>query len=505
MNFLSKLLPFVRTGTTEGDANFLAEVFVSSNQLADFCAVEPGTMRVLVGNKGAGKSAVVEWIHKTSVRRRVPSLLLRPDDFIESMAPANLDMSSLKAHYYERLLRSICVQIGSQINSKWPLTGGAATLYSEAMAAGVAREDAVTKSLALLSAIAVPAGKVNGVQLAKDLAGSNSPDKLIAAVGNQLLRNSSKVMYLLIDDTDQIARPNEPEQLNKIWALVLAARKIAMKCPSVRPIITLRSSIWQRLIHEDSAQRDQFDHIRPLVVALRTDDLHIQQVVERRLERAAGECFLKPENPYEPFFMGKEVILPSSSENRLWPDFIVKSSRERPRDALQLIKSMIEAAQAVPDSKIGSANASSAMPSYSNERVDDVVAEYSLDCPSIRVVLDSFAALSFRLSFEDLRAHLLTVPSRATIAIRRIALRPANDADFVTLLALLHEVGFINPRVPDSVAIRKFKHINYSDESAFVRESNWNNLQAAEWEVHPAFRSHLLALRDAKLRQRTPT
>lgn len=502
MNYLSKLLPFVRTGTTEGDSSFLGEVFVSSDQLADFCAVEPGTMRVLVGNKGAGKSAVVEWVHRTAIRREVPALLLRPDDFVDSAAPSTLDMSSLKAHYYEKLLRSICAQVGTQISSRWPLVGEAATLYNEARAQGVSRDDIVTKSLALLSAIAVPAGKVDGVRLAKDLAGVNSPDKLIGAINNQLLRSTSKLMYLLIDDTDQIARPNEPEQLNKIWALVLAARKIAMNCQWVRPIITLRSSIWQRLIHEDSAQRDQFDHIRPLVVALRTDDGHIQKVVERRLQRAASECFLKPATPYEPFFEGREVLLPGSSENRLWPDFIVKSSRERPRDALQLIKSMIEAAQAVPNAKIGSANANSAMPSYSNERVDDVVAEYSLDCPSIRVVLDSFAFLSFRLQFEDLRTHLLTVPSKATIAIRGISLRPGNDADFVRLLALLHEVGFVNARLPDSAAPRKFRHINYSDESAFVREGNWNNLQAAEWEVHPAFRSHLLALKDAKLRQR---
>lgn len=502
MNHLSKLMPYVRSGTTEGDGRFLSDVFVSTDQLGDFCAVEPGSMRILVGNKGTGKSAVVEWIHKSSARRQIPSLLLRPDDLVDNGQPASLEMSTLKSHYYEKLLRSVCAQIGSQINAKTPLIGDAARLYNEAKALGLAKDDFVTKSLEMLSAIAVPAGKINGVQFARELAGKNAPAQLVQALSAQLLQHTSKVMYLLIDDTDQIARPTEPEQLNRIWALILSARKLAMLCNYVRPIVTLRSSVWERLIHEDSAQRDQFDHVRPLVVALRATDEHIEQIVERRLVRASGDCFLSTNDPYGNFFEGKRVVLPTSTETRAWSTFIAKSSRERPRDALQLIKSMIEAANDNRHEKIGDKDAEKAMGSYSNERVDDVVAEYSLDCNAIRTVIDSFYSVPFELTFEEIRRHLLTVPSATSIRLRGITMRPNDDADFISLLALLHEFGFVNPRVPDSLARRKFRHLNYSEDSTFVREGNWNNLQAAQWEVHPAFRNHLLAIKDAKNRQR---
>ncbi|MGQ4661470.1 P-loop ATPase, Sll1717 family [Lysobacter sp. F6437] len=502
MNYLSKLMPYVRSGTTEGDSRFLADVFVSSDQLSDFCAVEPGSMRVLVGNKGTGKSAIVEWIHKSSTRQKIPSLLLRPDDLVDTGQPQSLDMSTLKAFYFEKLLRSVCALVGSQINSKTPLRGDAARLYNEARGKGLSREDFVTKSLELLSAIAIPAGSVNGKELAKELAGKNAASKLIGALNTQLLQQTSKLMYLLIDDTDQIARPNEPEQLNKIWALILAARKVAMLCNNVRPIVTLRSSVWARLIHENSAQRDQFDHIRPLVMALNTSDEHIQHIVEKRLVRASGDCFAQRERPYENFFENKEVLLPTSNQTRSWPDFIAKSSRERPRDALQLIKSMIETANNDHHSKIGDKDANKAMSLYSNERVDDVVAEYSLDCNAIKTIIDSFAFVPFEMPFERLREHLGKVPGSASIMLRGVALQPQSDSDAIKLLALLHEFGFINPRLPDSTAARKFKHLNYSEESSFVRESNWNNLQAARWEVHPAFRNHLIAVKDSKERQR---
>jgi len=37
-----------------------------------------------------------------------------------------------------------------------------------------------------------------------------------------------------------------------------------------------------------------------------------------------------------------------------------------------------------------------------------------------------------------------------------------------------------------------FRHINFQDDPNFVQKSNWNNMQAATWEIHPAFRSFLL-------------
>jgi len=80
MAILDHLLKYVRTGTAEGDRLFLAETFVSPSQFDQLCAIEPGSMRVLVGNKGVGKSAVVEWISQVTQKRQLPCLLIRPDN-----------------------------------------------------------------------------------------------------------------------------------------------------------------------------------------------------------------------------------------------------------------------------------------------------------------------------------------------------------------------------------------------------------------------------------------
>lgn len=50
MSALDYLLKYVRTGTAEGDRPFLGEIFIAPTQFTQLCAIEPGGMRVLVGN-----------------------------------------------------------------------------------------------------------------------------------------------------------------------------------------------------------------------------------------------------------------------------------------------------------------------------------------------------------------------------------------------------------------------------------------------------------------------
>jgi hypothetical protein len=496
MSILDNLLKYVRTGTSEGDRPFLGEIFIPPSQFSQLCGIEPGGMRVLVGSKGIGKSAVVEWIDKVAKNKNLPCLLIRPDNISTNDIPVSLDIGSLKRYYYEVILRTISAQIGSQL--KGMLKGPAATLHNEARQRGLVDDDLIQKSLQLISAVSLPATKINGVQLAKELAGTNSPDALIKAIQTQLL-SSGSVFYLLIDDTDQLAAPDQPAHLNRIWALLLAVRRLTSECTSVRAIVTLRSSVWTRLTSESQGQRDQTDHMRGLVIPLLADDKLMQNIIRKRLEMAARDAGKPRVDPYSVFFNGNTVTLPSSDARRPWDTFIAKSARERPRDAIQFVKNMVDVAKQGNANLIGSKEAGIAMNTYSAERVDDVVNEFSLDCKNIREVINTFAELDFETEFEALRKHLITIPSVASIQIRGVQLHTDSDEDAIIMLRLLHEAGFINPRIPDNDMSKKFKHILFHDDSNFVKLANWNVMQGAKWEIHPAFRSYLIGIKHAKL------
>ncbi len=501
MSALDNLLKYVRTGTSEGDRPFLGEIFIAPTQFTQLCGIEPGGMRVLVGNKGIGKSAIVEWIDKVAKGRNLPCLLIRPDNISSKDTPTSQDIGSLKRFYYEVLLRTVGSQIGSQL--KGMLKGNAATLHNEARQQGLVEDDFIQKSLELISAISLPAAKINGVQLAKELAGVNSPNALIRAIGSQLL-SSGSVFYLLIDDTDQLAAPDQPAHLNRIWALLLAVRRLTSECNAVRAIVTLRSSVWTRLTSESQGQRDQTDHMRGLVIPLLADDSLMQNIIRKRLEMAAKDAGRARVDPYTVFFNGTTMTLPSSDEKRTWDSFISKSARERPRDAIQLVKNMVDAAKQGNVPLIGSKEAGAAMKIYSSERVDDVVNEFSLDCKNIREIINTFADLDFESDFEALRRHLLTVPSIASIQVRGVQLRSDVDDDAITILRLLHEAGFLNPRVADNTKPRGFRHILFHDDSNFVKLANWNSMQGARWEIHPAFRTYLIGVKQAKLARLPP-
>lgn len=496
MPHLDHLLKYVRTGTAEGDRPFLGQVFITPDQLADLLGIEPGGMRVLVGNKGMGKSAILEWVEKVSRDRKLACVLLRPDNLDTRSLPSAEDVGALKRHFYETLLGAVSAQIGSQL--KGLLVGDAARLYGEAQATGLTPQDAIQKTLVLLNAIATPVAKIDGVKLAKELAGPNSPAALIRALRSQLLSTGS-VFFLLIDDTDQVASPGTPAHLNRIWALLLAVRRLVGECTSVRAIVSLRTEVWVRLTSESDGQRDQTDHLRGSRVLLRATDGLIESIIRKRLEVAAKEAGVTGVDPYTTFFAGTRVTLPTSTVERTWDSFLVKSSRERPRDAIQLIRNMIDRAKINRSELMGSAEANEAMKVYSKDRIDDLNNEFSPDCAVIRQIVTSFSSVEFETEFETVRQHLRSVPSSFSVSIRGQLMKPQDDHDAVTILSLLHESGFLNPRVPDARASRDFRHITFQEDPYYVRMANWNVMQGATWEVHPAFRTYLLGSRNDAL------
>lgn len=490
MSSINYLKKYFLTGTAEEDLPFLQRAFVSSSQLPEIVGIQPGAMRLIVGNKGIGKTALFEFLESTSKKHKLPCILVRPDDITSQLQASTSDLASLKRFYFDALLRAVAMTIGRKHSGM--LIGDAKTLYQEAQRQGQTSEDFIQTTLKLLTAIAVPVKGVDGVKLAKELAGVASNPELTRAINNELLDGTGKVAMLLIDDTDQVAQPGEPQHLNRLWGLLLAARKVATDCPNVRVLVSLRSEIWLRLQSEAKGQRDQTDHLRNLVVRLNTNDDHMRKILVKRMNLAAADSGHPTTDPYTLFFASTQVTLPYSTEKRSWESFIIKSARERPRDAIQLVRKLIDSTES--GKKIGDDSAQIGMSVYSKERVNDLVGEFTSDCPEIRKLLESFIDIPFESNFETIREHLKRVGSEFSLVIRGTIIQPGSDDSAVVALQLLHEAGFLNARVPDNRQPKGFRHVHFSDEPNFVERSNWNELQAAQWEIHPAFRSRLIEL-----------
>lgn len=488
MSHLDVLLKYFPTGTAEGERSVLEQAFIMPEQMADIISAPVGSPRLMVGSKGIGKSAILQQLLRSCGEAQIPAMLLHPDDIdVETVGDAK-DIGTLKRRMYQCLLTAMAVRLGQGANGL--VSGAAAELHKLAVGVGKKKKDFVERLLSGLNAIAVPVAGVDAEKFARSLAGGVS-GPLSEAVKGYLV-NAQSIAVLMVDDTDQLAAPTEVSHLNRLWAFLLAVRRLSEENPAIHPIISLRSEVWLRLQHEERGQRDQVDHFRTLAVDLRASGSHLEKILTRRLECARHEAGDRSANPLGPFFEKGDMALPQSTERRPWSSFITKSARDRPRDVVQLVHRMATTARNRGRSCITSADAEESMHTYSRERVGDLSIEVGNDCPQFEDVARTFAGQSFELSFEELRKHMTKIPTRFSVQVRSRTLHADDKDDFVRLLGVLFEAGFINARIPDSRMSKNFRHVVFPDDPTLVSLSRWNDLQAARWEIHPAFRTWLM-------------
>lgn len=498
MGNLDLLSRYFGSGTAESEMAFLDEAFVPHQDFVDIISIPPASPRIVVGKKGSGKSAFIRFFQSKMQAAKVPVLLIRPDDLEISKIEDN-SLAGLKRQAKIALLKAIGVKIGSQIDG-FVLNDDDLNLFRLAQNEGIIGEEWIQKIIKFIN----PIGKaVSDVDFSAVM--GSSPMINPGAVKKAVLSNLGRaghLFYLLIDDTDQVAELNQAGQLNRIWAFLLAARSIMEDCDNIRCIITLRQEVWFRLSRSQSGQRDQVDHFRSLVYHINPDENSVRDIVAKRLSLVCHKSELHwTAHPYEPFFAGDDLTLPSTTDTvRAWDSFITKSSRERPRDAIQLVDLLIKAAKKDESEKIQARHARQVLPQYSANCVHDLQLESDLECPEIESIIRRFSIAeynlgSFMLDAEQAKLFISKLPSHFSITLLGSTLKPNDVSDTFALWKFLREIGFISARVADLRMSEGYRHIPVSEDVDLVSPQRWNDMQKIAWEIHPAYRSYLIQLR----------
>jgi hypothetical protein len=199
------------------------------------------------------------------------------------------------------------------------------------------------------------------------------------------------------------------------------------------------------------------------------------------------------------FFEGRGALMPSSKEFSYWSDLIVIRSRERPRDAIQLVNLLATAALTRRGRKVEQIDLDNQIPVFSAQRVQFLATEAELECPQITTVVQQLAYIqfdhgSFKSTFEPLRQYLRRLPSALAITLFGRNLRPDSDEDALSLLGYLFELGVLNARVADSREKDGYRHVFLREDPGLVTRARWNDLQSVVWEVNPAYRDYLMSV-----------
>jgi hypothetical protein len=493
-DLMSSLHFYVPTGTAEGEKLILQEAFVQTHEYADIIAPPVGSPRLLIGKKGSGKSAILDFTLRFLKQSEIPGILIKPMDLDLSAMGESASSGELTRIAYQQLIRAIAITVGEQL---YGMTNAANTvLLNEAINAGVKDFDFVAKFSRLLDGFSKPFTSFDFSKLLPS-ASSENCKRLERSVKSNI-DQSGKAFYILIDDTDQVANPGTRNHLNRIWACILAARELTQKNNQIRCVITLRDEVWRGLEKEGSAQRDQIDHFQPLIYQLNPTIQHVQKIIERRLVLAAQRAGWHGDNPdYRLFFEGDMPRMPNSEALSSWPDIIKSRSRERPRDAVQLVEKMVKLALKDTPKKIDDNILSAVMPVYSKERANLVAGEFAAECPVLLEVIRSFAKLqcnhgSFLADSESVKKHLIALQGAFTVTLNGRVLQSSSEEDIFSLWSLLFEAGFFYPRVSDLRQKEGYRFIRPDEEPGLVTKARWNDIQGVLWEIHPVFRDFLI-------------
>lgn len=493
MRRLEALQDFTPTGTAEGEKHILDQVFVEQENFDKLVIPKPLSPIVLVGKKGTGKSAILDAVSVASLELGIPVARVSPRQIRLVSDQDDGSVAALTNSAYRGLVAAVVTEMASSLTGL--VQGDDRTLLSEGLKNGDLQRDLVSRLAKVLPRLAKPI--IGDISLPDD----NEAASLykIKRVVKSKLERSTGAFYVLIDDTDQIADPGNTHHLNRIWGLLLAARDLAGLSERIRVVVTIREEVWRRLGRAGAGQRDQADHFEKLVVLLTPSNTLMHQIVEQRLSASAhhiGDVGFS--DPWPLFFEGAGARIPTSNDFSSWSDLVVSRSRNRPRDAVQLLNSLATAAVDRRAQKIEQTDLDRVVPEFSKKRVEFLRNEVEEECPEIEKVVNSLAYAefdqgSFKASFEKVRECLSRIPSLGITLFKR-RLRPQNDEDFLLLLQFLFDYDVLNARISDVREKDKYRFARPSDNSMLISPGRWSDLQKIVWEVNPAFRDYLIGV-----------
>lgn len=493
MDNLDHLDTFFFGGEAEAEAEIRNDIFVEPDAIDELLSFRRSRYKVLIAPKGVGKTILLSVLNESILEHDQVSMLLTPRDLDCKDIFDKDAIADRISCAYRRLLLAAASHIGS-LSKDVGISDAVVNLQALSVDQGVTRPDLISRVATFLTAV-TPKGK-DIAEAARGIQRLNKSVNILKGdVRSVLARNKNK-LWLLIDDIDLAAVDDGGKyDYSACWAIISAAIDLANDFDGVRCLISVRSDIWHVMTKVKRLGSERLDKIKKNTVVLSFSEEELRNMFIRRVELASREAGADAIE-MNMFFADRWLVLPGvQEEKRSWDQWVAKNSRDKPRDMVQLVQSLIEEARRKKSQKIGDSHAHAIVLGYSKDLVGNISAEYQQICPQIAGVM-KFVARQTLFGFEEIINLLKKAPSNQSIEVDGVRMKAGDKGSAVKLLAILHMANFMNPRMQDG---ERYSHLPFSAFPDFVSEENWNEMQKAQWEIHPAFHAFV---NDAKLKRR---
>lgn len=417
-------------------------------------------IRVLVGHKGIGKSALFHVAMAESASEGRLSLLIKPDD-IAGIGEKETNFLKLirewKNGITEIIAKKALVSFGL-LRNDWR---GTLNEYGG-------------KFIDFLQSTFRAENYANLSQAKR-------------AVIDDFLKNGKIFVYL--DDLDR-GWQGDPQNVKKLSALLNAVRDLASECKGVCFRISLRSDVYYLVRTSDEST----DKIEGSVIWYSWTNHEILAMLAKRIEHfhnrqhSTSDLVALDQGQLAKFLSSvMEDVFEGKGNWRRIPTYRMLMSlvRKRPRDIVKLCTLAARNAHSKGASLIGTSNFNDIFEEYSQGRLQDTVNEYRSELPDIERLL-----LGMKPSREEKKksSGYIYTTDGLLAKIHKIQQGGAfkfyggKTADLKDLAAFMYKINFITARKEAGDFIQR----------RFFEESRYLSHKFADfgfdWEVHPAYR-----------------
>lgn len=417
-------------------------------------------LRILVGHKGIGKSALFQVaIDEESSKNRL-TLLIKPDDII-GIAEDATDFLKLirdwKTGINEIIARKALTSFGL-LYEGWR---GKLNQY------GGAALDFLSSTLKAENAVDLSASK--------------------QAVLKDFLRHNKISVY--IDDLDR-GWEGRKSDIQRISALLNAIRDISTENRGIYFRISLRSDVYYLARTSDEST----DKTESSVIWHTWSNHEILVLLVKRIEsyfgREVDEEELLRKHQWDLFNYLNEIIEERFTGKGHWnnaPMYRVLMSliRKRPRDLVKLLTLAGREANRLEATIISTNHLEAVFEEYSQGRLQDTFNEYRSELPQIEKLILGMrpskiqrkASQGYVYSTDELLKKIRGIEEQG-----KYRWANGNTADTKELAAFLYKINFITARKKVTNGIDR----KYFEENRYL--SNKFTEFGYDWEVHPAYR-----------------
>lgn len=417
-------------------------------------------LRVLVGHKGIGKSALFHVAMEEEKQKGKLSLLIKPDDIV-GIGDGESDLLKLirewKSGITEIVSRKALTSFGLQfdgVRAKINEYGGKVIDFLQA------------------------------TFKASDYANLQESKKRVI---EEFLKTGK--IYIYLDDLDR-GWQGRPNDIKKISALLNAVRDIAAESKGISFRVSLRSDVYYLARTSDEST----DKIEGSVIWYSWTNHEILALLVKRVDqffgrRSSTEDLIKMSQPTLAKHLD-EVLATDFNGRGNWENIptyrmLMSLIRKRPRDLVKLCTLAARSARTLKEEKIGTKCFESIFEEYSQGRLQDTINEYRSELPDIERLLfgmkpskeEKKAKLGYVYTTESLLKKIQNIQQNGQFKFAN-----GNLADAKDIAAFMYKINFLTARKE----VGKFIERRYFEESRYLSHKFVDF--GFDWEIHPAYR-----------------